>query len=120
VEANLSIVQAGEGTPNVLPAEQDQFKWEVQLETTLPDGFIAIRELEFLTAEGKPLKSRCSGSSSGGSGLIDLATGAQAKPSFSVDYELAEKVSVLRYKATCFRRLETDTVPVDIKVGLGL
>ena len=125
----VTITRVGKPQPPVMfgqlvqmfPAQQDDFKWGVRFETTHADRFKSIRDLKFLDSDGRPIKSRWRGS--GDVCIIapiDPATGVAHDRGYYVEYELATQVSQLRYRATCFQKLETETVPVDTKVGLGL
>lgn len=71
----------------------------------------AIKKVEFLSADGKPIKHQSMGSGEGG--FNDNIT-------YSVSYGLMQKVDSVTVKLTYFDKIEELTLPLKIDIGLGL
>ena len=71
----------------------------------------SIKEVVFLGADGKEIKSRELGSG---------RSGSSAKMTYETSYGLAEKVDSVTLKITYYTKVESVAVPVDVSVGVGL
>ena len=87
-----------------------QSKMTVELSSKQP--FTAVRKVTFLGPDGKVIKHRGAGSGS-------WSVFGKAK-TYTVSYGLAEKVDTVTVRFEYYGKVEKITVPIDVKVGLGL
>ena len=75
--------------------------------TTNPE---TIKELVFLSADGKAMKAHITEWS---------YSGSPGQMTYTRTYALSEKVDVVTVRITYFTKVETLTVPVNLKIGIG-
>ena len=84
---------------------------EVTVQVSAKEPMDAVKEIEFLDAQGAPMKAESMGSSSFGFG---------GKKTYSRAFGLPSRPKSLTVKVTYFREVETVQVPVKLSLGMGL
>lgn len=86
-------------------------QFAISLSLTSPEP--NVKSVAFLDADGKEIKANPQGR-----GLNQFAPGG--KPLWTVFYGLPPKIEKASFKVTYFNKLESVTVPLDLRVGLDL
>jgi hypothetical protein len=106
-----TAVTAGPAEFTIDKAEDQDFgdvKFMIELKASQP--FDAIREIEFLDADGKPIEHESMGSSSFGFG---------GKMQYSRNIGLHKKVDKATMRIKHYKTIETVKVPLDLEIDVG-
>jgi hypothetical protein len=76
----------------------------------------AITRMQFFDAAGKEIESEQGGRSS----VRSLESGSASEPEETIGYQLKSAVETAKIVITCWTDMKEVTVPLDLKVGLGL